>query len=59
MVHGVRPGIPFPLLLLLLLIDFSKFVKHVGECFLFFFFLSFNFLLANHKLVFGSLEIKW
>ena len=59
LVHRIRSGVLFPLLFLLLLVDFSKLVKHIGECFLFFFFLSLNFLLANSESVFGSLGTKW
>lgn len=44
----------FPLLFLLLLVDFNELVEHISECFLFFFFLSFNFL-ANSEPVLAAL----
>ena len=54
--HGIRPGVPLPLHVLLLLVDLCKLVKHVGECFLLSLLLSLQAVLADGDLVPGGLK---
>lgn len=57
-VHRVGSCIFLPLHLLLFLVNFRKFVKHIGKSFLFLFLLSFDSLLTYCDFVFGCLQIK-
>ena len=57
MVHRIRSCVLLPLNLLLFLVNFRKFVKHIGKSFLFFFLLSLDSLLTYCDFVFCSLRI--
>ena len=57
MVHRIRSCVLLPLNLLLFLVNFRKFVKHIGKSFLFLFLLSLDSLLTYCDFVFCSLRI--
>ena len=57
MVHRIRSCVFLPLNLLLFLVNFRKFVKHIGKSFLFLFLLSLDSLLTYCDFVFCSLRI--
>merc|ERR1719412_3186128 len=58
-VHRIRSCVLLPLNLLLFLVNFRKFVKHIGKSFLFFFLLSLDSLLTYCDFVFCSLIVRF